>query len=230
MVVLLVVAMFLVFVAVDAVVERRRRVLNARETEARHSMLQGEEPSFVAGYELPQGLHYHQGHTWVHWVSPEEAYVGVDDFARRLLGKETTLQAPPRGAWVRQGENAIEAQREGHQVRLLSPVSGEVVGVNPAVKTESGLINRDAYGRGWLYKIKAADLHNQIANLLSGSLAKRWMEDTRDRFQHQLMLATGNVIQDGGAPIEDLASHLDPDQWEHLADEFLSLEKGHGHE
>ena len=177
MVVLLAALTFLLFVVVDALVERRHRVQVARETEARHAMLQGEEPSFAAGYELPPGLHYHQGHTWVHWVSPDEAYVGVDDFARRLLGKDITLKAPPRGAWVRQGEHAMAAEREGHEIRLLSPVSGEVVGVNPALKAHSDLVNRDTYVRGWLYRIKAADLHNQIANLLSGSLAKRWMED-----------------------------------------------------
>jgi hypothetical protein len=48
------------------------------------------------------------------------------------------------------------------------------------------------------------------------------MEDTRDRFHHQLVLASGSVIQDGGTTVEDLAEQLEPDTLEELIDEFLN--------
>ncbi len=223
MVVLLVVLMYLAFILTDVLVERRHRRQRDLETQARHARMLREEPRFVAGYRLPEGFQYHPGHTWLHWVSPDEAYVGVDDFGRRLIPSDATIVSPPRGSWVRQGMHAAKIRRDGHTVDLLSPVSGEVVGVNPQTRKDPSVVRRDPYGRGWLYKIKAADLRQQIANLLSGSLAHRWMEDTHDRFQRELMAATGRVIQDGGAPVEDLASRLDPEQWEHLAEEFLEL-------
>ena len=52
------------------------------------------------------------------------------------------------------------------------------------------------------------------------------MEDTRDRFQRQLMLSTGNVIQDGGTPVEDMAAELSPAEWNELAMEFFTI-SGH---
>ncbi len=223
MVVFLVVAIYLAFVVIDALMERRQRKLRELETEARHAELLEKEPHLVAGYKLPEDFHYHRGHTWLHWVSPEEAYVGVDDFGRRLIGADASVIPPNRGSWVHQGMHAAKVKRDGHAVDLLSPVSGEVVGVNPDLRRDPSVINQDAYGRGWLYKVKAADLHQQIANLLSGSLAQRWMEDTRDRFQRELMATTGNIIQDGGTPVDDVASQLDPAQWEHLAEEFFEL-------
>jgi len=223
MVVLLVVSIYLAFVLIDALLERRHRILRERETEARHAQLLKEEPNFAGGYRVPTDFHYHRGHTWLHWVSPEEAYVGVDDFGRRLIGSDSRVMPPNRGSWVRQGIRAAKVRRDNRTVDLLSPVSGEVVGVNPQLRRDSSVVNHDAYGNGWLYKIKAADLHQQVANLLSGSLANRWMENTCDRFQRELMATTGNVIQDGGALVDDIAEQLDSDQWEHLAEEFFEL-------
>ncbi len=224
MVILLVVAFYLFFVGVDALLERRQRKLRDLETQARHARLQKGEPTRVAGYRLPGDFHYHRGHTWLHWVGPEEAYVGVDDLGRRLIPADARIIPPNRGSWVRQDMHAARVRRRGLTVDLLSPVSGEVVGVNPQLRRDSTLIHQDTYGGGWLYKVKAADLHRQITNLLSGSLAQRWMEGSRNRFQRELMATTGNVIQDGGAPVEDIASQLEPKQWERLATAFFELE------
>jgi hypothetical protein len=63
----------------------------------------------------------------------------------------------------------------------------------------------------------------ELSNLMSGSLANRWMQDTGERFRHRLMLAHGSVIQDGGDPVENIASQLGSDEWRRLGAEFLGL-------
>jgi hypothetical protein len=62
-----------------------------------------------------------------------------------------------------------------------------------------------------------------VANLLDGSLAERWMEDTWDRFQRRLVVASGSVIQTGGTLVDDLGDRLDPALWQALATEFLDM-------
>jgi len=221
MVILLVAITFVIIVAIDSVLERRRGAVLATEGEALHARLRETEPRFVAGYEMPEDLHFHRGHMWVHWVSPEEAYVGLDDFARRLIGHADKIVLPHRGSWTDQGESAVEVRHAGHQTRLQAPISGEVIARNPAVTADADTTHRDSYGRGWLYKIRSRRLAEQLNGLLDGSLADRWMEDTRDRFHHQLVLASGSVIQDGGTTVEDLASELGSEAYEQLVDEFL---------
>ena len=225
MVVAIVAFTFLLFVAIDALLERRQRAQLTGETQERHGILKQEAPHWVAGYSLPQALHYHQGHTWLHWVSPEEAYVGVDDFARRLLGKDSQFELPSVGAYVSQGKEAAKAKRDGDRVSILSPGSGEVVAVNHNLQKDTEGMGDDVYGAGWLYKIRSSDLFLQLSNLLNGTVADRWMEDSRDRFQHRLMLATGNVMQDGGVFVDDIAEHLSHEDWKELADEFLALQQ-----
>jgi len=222
MVILLVAITFAIVVTIDAVLERRRRQVLAHEGEALHTRLREAEPNFVAGYDMPPDLHYHKGHMWVHWVAPDQAFVGLDDFARRLVGHPDKIAVPHAGSWTDQGEAAVEVVRKGQHTRLQAPISGEVIARNPALSGDPDTVHRDNYGRGWLYKIRSHRLAEQLNGLLDGSLADRWMEDTRDRFHHQLVMASGSVIQDGGTTVEDLAEQLEPEALAALIDEFLS--------
>jgi glycine cleavage system H protein len=48
---------------------------------------------------------------------------------------------------------------------VFAPASGEVIAVNSAVEATPGLINEDALGRGWLFRIKLADA-SELAKLM----------------------------------------------------------------
>jgi glycine cleavage system H protein len=222
MIVFLVVLVFAGFLIVDVLTDRWRRSRLLAEGEPLHGALIDVEPRWVAGFKLPEALAYHHGHTWVHWVGPELAYVGVDDFARRLLGKDARVYAPPVGTCLGQGDRAITVKRQGEEARLLAPVSGEIVAVNPQLSRDPNVVFRDNYGLGWLYKIRSPRLFQDLPNLLHGTLAHRWMQDTRDRLLHQIMLCRGSVVQDGAVSIEDIASGLKPEEWRTLVGVFLA--------
>ena len=228
MAVILVVLTIGVSILVEYMLERRRERELSRVGESLQLALQEVVPQAVAGIRLPAPLYYHQGHAWVHWVSPDQAFVGLDDFGRRLLGKKARVELPAVGTNLRQGEDSVAVHRNSDEVRLLAPITGEVVGVNPEVKRNPELVHEDSYARGWLYKVRSPELFRELPNLLRGSLAVRWMEDTFARFQHCMMLANGSVIQDGGEPVEDVAEHLDHDQWCRLVEEFMLSQPRHG--
>lgn len=222
MVIILVAALFAIFVTVDLIQERRRRRALVAEGQALHEAAHAQDPQWIAGFQLPDRMHYHQGHTWALWVSPDQAYVGVDDFARRLIGKGAKWKVPSVGSWVEQGKGATHAQKNEKDAALASPLTGEVIATNPRLRNgEDDSVHADAFGHGWLYKVRTPDMPEQLKNLLHGRLATRWMEDVRDRFQNELVLATGNVVQDGGHMADDLSESLDSETWSEFVDEFL---------
>lgn len=225
MVVILMVLTFAGFVLVDAVLERRRRAEIVREGETIREEIAREEPRFVSGFRLPRALHYHPAHTWAQRVTPTLAYVGVDDFARRLLGKGTKVRAPRVGTLVRQGESVVEVTRDGRRTSLVSPVTGEVVAINPRLGKEPDLVNRDPFGSGWLFKVRSKRLPKDLGNLLRDGLAEQWTRLTRERFLQHMMLASGSVIQDGGVPVDDISAEVDGARWQLLVDEFLDPSK-----
>jgi glycine cleavage system H protein len=179
------------------------------------------EPVWVAGYQLPESLHYHRGHTWARPIGSGTVAVGVDDFARRLLGSSSKVEPPAVGAWVRQGAPAFGVTVDGRAAELLSPVEGEVVEVNEALRDHPSLPADDPYGRGWIFKVRPTDLRASLRNLFSGSLARRFTEDAREALDLRLMALSGSVLQDGGEPVADFALQLPPQDWRRLVGDFL---------
>jgi glycine cleavage system H lipoate-binding protein len=219
MTVLIVLAFFALFITLDYVMTRRRLV---REALA-HAMAAPVplEPAWVAGYQMPESLHYHPGHTWARPLDADTVLVGVDDFARRLIGSPQTVRVPARGDWLHQGGRAFALKLDGKTAELVSPVEGEVVEVNHEVAQKPSLAGEDPYGRGWVLKVKAPNLAANLRNLLSGRLARRWMEDSREALELRLMAFSGSVLQDGGEPIHELSRHLASEEWTRLTSEFF---------
>jgi glycine cleavage system H protein len=219
MTVLLVLAFFVALITMDYMVTRHRL---ARESKAlAAAAIPALEPTWVAGYQMPETLYYHRGHTWARPLDADTVLVGVDDFARRLIGPAATVKAPSRGDWMHQGGRAFAMKLEGKVAELLSPVEGEVVEVNRDLAEQPGLAGDDPYGRGWVLKVKAPNLADNLRNLLSGRLARKWMEDSREALELRLMALSGSVLQDGGEPAADLGHHLPKADWDRLVHEFL---------
>jgi glycine cleavage system H lipoate-binding protein len=218
MTVLLVLAFFAVLITMDYMVTRQRL---AREARAQAAVVPALEPAWVAGYQMPETLYYHRGHTWARPLDADTVLIGMDDFARRLIGPVASVKTPSRGDWLHQGGRAFAMKVDGKVADLLSPVEGEVVDVNRDLTEKPGLASDDPYGRGWVVKVKSPQLASNLRNLLSGRLARRWMEDSREALELRLMALSGSVLQDGGEPASDLGQHLPKADWERLAHEFL---------
>ncbi len=91
----------------------------------------------------------------------------------------------------------------------------------PRLSREPELATQDPYGRGWIFKMKIADAAANLRNLLSGSLARRWIQDEREGLELRLMALSGSVLQDGGEPVADFARHLNTEDWKRLVGAFL---------
>jgi glycine cleavage system H lipoate-binding protein len=219
MTVLLVLSFFVVFITLDYVMTRRRLAREARATAT--AAPPALEPVWVAGFLMPESLHYHRGHTWARPLGKDTVLVGLDDFARKLIGPAASLKVPAVGDWLHQGDRAFVVRLNGKAAALVSPVEGEVLEVNPDVLQRPALATDDPYGRGWVVKLKSHRLASNLRNLLSGRLARKWMEDCREALDLRLMALSGSVLQDGGEPASDFARHLPPDDWERLTGEFF---------
>lgn len=218
---LLVLTTFLTFAALDYLLFRRKSRPIEVALAATAEPVLAAEPVFVAGYQLPEELAYHPGHTWARVTGPDTAVVGVDDFASKLVGRAQRLRLPAPGEWVRQGARSVHVDADGRGTDLVSPLEGEVVEVNPDLKKEPALATWDPYGRGWLYRVRAPGLGTGLRNLLRGRLARTWTEDSSQQLNLRLMALSGSVLQDGGTPDPDFARHLDAGEWKRLTDHFF---------
>jgi glycine cleavage system H lipoate-binding protein len=154
-------------------------------------------------------------------VSDEVVVIGVDDFTQKLLGTPDNIQLPKIGANIKQGEQGWKLQFNEKVIDVLSPINGEVVEVNSALLENPELANGDPYQKGWLLKVKPSKLTTDLKNLLSGALARAWIEDNVNKLSARMTGNLGIVLQDGGLPISGFAREISHEHWDDLAREFL---------
>lgn len=218
---LLVLAVFIIFLTIDYLQSRKRGTQPVVKREIERAPMRRWVASFVAGFGLPGHLKYHPGHTWALEESPNKVRVGLDDFAARLLGQVQTILLPQRGRWIRQGQPLATIFRDGVQTKMVSPMEGVVTDVNEAVLKDPSLSLKDPYGAGWLITVEAPDAVTNFRNLLSGGMAKNWMEEAAGRLRSRIPALAGAVAQDGGLAEADLTKHLPDADWTEVTREFF---------
>ena len=114
---------------------------------------------------IPAELKYSNDHEWCR-VEGEYAYIGITDFAQSELGDIVFVDIPTEGETLAAGDvfGSIEAVKTVSDA--FTPVSGEVVEVNPAIDADPSLVNSDPYGEGWMVKVLMSDA-TEVESLMS---------------------------------------------------------------
>ncbi|MEG0807602.1 MAG: glycine cleavage system protein GcvH [Alistipes sp.] len=102
---------------------------------------------------VPTNLKYSADHEWCS-IEGEVATIGITDFAQSQLGDIVFVDVPTVGESVAAGEvfGTIEAVKTVSDAFM--PLSGEILEFNEAVDADPAIVNKDAYGEGWLIKVK----------------------------------------------------------------------------
>jgi glycine cleavage system H protein len=224
MTVLLVLFTFITFLAIDYFRTRRTVLqLASQISAAKHeAVVPRVQPALVGGFEVPENLRYHPGHTWALSESPNLVRVGMDDFASKLTGKLESITLPQRGQWIRQGQKLCTLYRDDAAVDMVSPIEGTVSDINQALAADPKLALSDPYGEGWFVTVQAPDAKTGFRNLLGGAMARWWTEESASRLQRRMPMAVaGAYAQDGGMAVDNIAAEIPKQDWLPLAKEFF---------
>lgn len=115
---------------------------------------------------MPNDRKYSQTHEWFK-VDGEVVTVGITQYAADELTDITFVDLPGVGDQVEGGSYFGEVESVKATSELYSAVSGEVIAVNERLADEPELLNNDAFGEGWMIKIKCAD-PGPLENLMDG--------------------------------------------------------------
>ena len=99
---------------------------------------------------VPANLKYSSDHEWCR-IEGDTAVIGITDFAQSQLGDIVFVDVPTVGETLAAGE-AVKTVSDA-----FLPVGGEIVEFNEAVDADPAVVNRDAYGEGWLVKVKMSN-------------------------------------------------------------------------
>lgn len=92
--------------------------------------------------------------------------MGITDYAQSKLGDIVVIDLPKPGDRVEQMKSAAVIESFKAVSEIYSPVTGTVVEVNSSLKEDPGLVNRDPYGAGWIFKAKPDSIDRDRGQLL----------------------------------------------------------------
>ncbi len=106
---------------------------------------------------IPTELKYTKEHEWIK-LDGTTATVGITDWAQGELGDIVFVELPEVGDKIERTKpfGTIEAVKAVSD--LFAPLSGEVIEINAALEDDPMVINRDAYGDGWMVRVECSDL------------------------------------------------------------------------
>ncbi|MEK0449274.1 MAG: glycine cleavage system protein GcvH [Verrucomicrobiota bacterium] len=102
---------------------------------------------------VPEDLRYAESHEWLR----ADGTVGITDHAQHELTDVVFVDLPEIGKAVEAGQVACVVESVKAASDIYAPVSGKVVAVNEAVRSNPALVNTDPYGEGWLFKLEPSD-------------------------------------------------------------------------
>ena len=185
-----------------------RRCAEHPHLEALRPLTAAADGAEHVGFDLPLDRLYHRGHTWVQPERDGTVTVGLDDFARRLVGTPERVERPQPGTRLEVNGPAARLRAHGNEVRVLSPVDGTVLetrgeGADLTLRVDVG---------GF------ADLRY----LLSGAEARAWALRELERLQRALGPGElGAALADGGELVDDVGAALPRDRYDALLGEML---------
>ena len=109
-------------------------------------------------------LYYSEDHEWID-VAGNTGTVGITDYAQGQLGDITFVELPAAGNAVKKGDAPCVVDSVKAASDVYAPVSGTVTETNAALEAEPELVNSDAEGGGWLFRVTLAD-PGELAGLM----------------------------------------------------------------
>jgi glycine cleavage system H protein len=106
---------------------------------------------------LPSELKYTKSHEWIRDEGDGSVTIGITDHAQEQLGDLVFVELPEVGETVDAGHECAVVESVKAASDVYSPVSGEVIGVNEALADAPETINEDAFGKGWMFRVRLSD-------------------------------------------------------------------------
>ena len=107
----------------------------------------------------PSEYRYTREHEWLK-VEDDVCTLGVTDFAQSELGEVVFIELPEVGHVFDTGDEIGTIESVKAVAEVYTPVAGEIVEVNGALKDDPQSVNEDPHGDGWLVKIRFSSSHD----------------------------------------------------------------------
>ncbi len=175
----------------------------------------------VAGFYISENLYYFRNHTWLRLERNGKYRIGIDDFARRLIGRTKGIVLPHVGKELEMEEYAWTITHDFGDLEFFSPLNGVVDSTNQKLAENADLLTEEPYTAGWLMTMEPRSIARSNRNFLRGEEAKVWLLEEANLLSKTIQSEAGVTMHDGAVISTDLSSNLFKDKWRQIVKNHL---------
>ncbi|MBI5239784.1 MAG: response regulator [Elusimicrobia bacterium] len=207
-----------------ALIRRQDRLAKQLQPKVHITHLPESQRVRAGEFAIPGGVLISAGHCWASMAQDGSVKVGLDDFAKKLIGPVDAIDFPTVGMAVKAGQPLFSIRQKNRRVQFYAPVSGRVVKVNPALGEDCEALDLTPYQKNWVCVIDADNLDVEVPKLRIGKSAVALYQDDLERFRRLMgelaPKADADRYQDGTLHVGEL-EQLGDTQWDRFAAEFF---------
>ena len=118
---------------------------------------------------------FSRDHQWIR-VDGDLGTVGITDYAQSQLGDVVSVELPKAGRRAAAGETVAGVESVKAASDVFTPVAGEVVEVNDELAGQPALVNTDAEGKAWFFRIRLANTA-ELGSLMDRAAYQAFIKD-----------------------------------------------------
>jgi CheY-like chemotaxis protein len=210
--------------AKKAVIKRQDRIQKLLKPNVHITHLPEADRVRKGEFSIPGGALISAGHCWASMAQDGSVKVGMDDFAKKLLGPIDAIEFPSVGMPVKAGQPLFSVRQKNRRVQFNAPVSGRVVKTNTVLSEDCEALEMTPYQRNWVCIIDADNLDVEVPALRIGKSAVALFQEDIDRFRGVMKEMSKDAPE--GVALDDALyrgelEQLDDAQRERIVKEFF---------
>jgi CheY-like chemotaxis protein len=160
-----------------SLIKREDRIAKELKPKVHISSLAEYPKSDIEEFAIPGGVFISEGHCWVSINQDGTAKIGLDDFAKKVIGRIDAIDLPNLGRQISLGQPLFSVRQNNRSIPFVSPLSGKVVRINTDLNSKLAAMDLSPYEKQWICMIDADNLAEEVKDLKIGKSAVTFYQD-----------------------------------------------------
>ncbi len=207
-----------------SLVKRQDRIQKQLKPRVHITHLNENEKLNVGEFAIPGGVFISEGHCWAGVTQEGSVRTGLDDFAKKLIGKIDDIEFPNLGMTIAKGQPLFSIKQGKKSIHFNSPVSGQVSKVNLDLGDNLDALDYSTYEKNWVCVIDADKLDTELTQLKIGKNAVNFYQNEIDRYTKRIkdFIKNGDDKKESFELYWGQLQNLEEKNWYIITGEFFS--------
>ena len=204
-----------------SVIKRQEKIQKQLKPRVHIAHLTENEKSRSGEFSIPGGVFISDSHCWAAVSQDGTVKIGLDDFAKKLIGKIDDIDFPNLGMNITKDQPLFNIKQNNKTIQFLSPISGMVKALNHELSENLESLDITPYEKNWVCSIDAEKLDTELTELKIGKNAVNFYQEEIDRYINKMKEMSNDSENDNDALYWGQLEKLSDKDWYIVTGEFF---------